>query len=110
MKSSPLALFALVLVGALLLAATVPTPATAAPPAKVEIYVTSWCPYCTKAKAFLRANNIPFIEYDIEKDRAAGQRRTQLESRGGVPLLVVDDKKLVGFSESAYRQLLGLNK
>ena len=28
----------------------------------VVIYSTSWCGYCTKAKAFMRENNIKFIE------------------------------------------------
>ena len=34
---------------------------------KVELYTTSWCPWCKKAKVFFRSRGIAFIEYDIEK-------------------------------------------
>ena len=36
---------------------------------KVELYTTSWCPWCKKARAFFRSRGIPFVEYDIEKTR-----------------------------------------
>ena len=35
---------------------------------QVDLYITSWCPYCKKAMAFLRKNNIAFNTYDIEQD------------------------------------------
>ena len=43
----------------------------AKPTAKVEIYVTSWCPYCTQAIKFFKDNHIPYVAYDIEKDSAS---------------------------------------
>ncbi|MBN1473031.1 MAG: glutaredoxin family protein, partial [Syntrophaceae bacterium] len=38
---------------------------------EVILYTTSWCPYCTKARNFFLSRNIPFTEYDVEKDREA---------------------------------------
>jgi glutaredoxin-like YruB-family protein len=75
----------------------------------VELYVTSWCGYCKKAKAFLTSRGIPFREYDIERDAGAAQRMARLNSRGGVPVAVIGGKTLVGFSPSAYQHALGLN-
>ena len=49
--------------------------------AKVELYVTSWCRYCKKAKTYFRSRGIPFKEYDIEKDMAAARRKDKLRSR-----------------------------
>jgi hypothetical protein len=46
---------------------------------KVELYTTSWCPYCKKASNFFRSKGIPFKEYDIEKDKAAARRKKQLD-------------------------------
>ena len=76
--------------------------------AKVEIYTTAWCPYCRKAENFLRANGINFVNYDIEKDKSAAQRKAQLDNRRGVPLAVIDGQVIYGFSENLYRQALGL--
>ena len=81
---------------------------TAQPTATVEIYVTSWCPYCTQAIKFLRENRIPYIAYDIEKDSEAAKRKERLSPRKGVPFAVINGKKIYGFSAEVYSQALGL--
>ena len=73
----------------------------------VELYVTSWCGYCKKAKAFFRSKGIPFAEYDIEKDPAAARRMSSLTSSGGVPFAIINGRPVQGFSEAAYMQALG---
>ena len=73
---------------------------------KVEIYVTSWCGYCKKAKKFFAARGIPFIAYDIEKDRAAAQRKSKLSPGCGVPVTVINGQVLRGFSAPAYSSAL----
>ncbi len=72
----------------------------------VELYVTSWCGYCKKAKAFLRARKIDFTEYDVEKDKDAARRHRKLNPRGGVPVAVINGKTLFGFSQTAYESAL----
>jgi len=73
---------------------------------KVELYVTSWCGYCKKAKAFFNTRNISFEEYDVEKDKSAASRHRELNRRGGVPVAVINGKTILGFSESAYENAL----
>ena len=73
---------------------------------KVELYTTSWCPYCKKARDFFRSRGISFTEYDIEKDKEAAQRQRQMDSRGGVPFVVIDGRGIAGFSEAAYEKAL----
>jgi glutaredoxin len=75
----------------------------------VEIFTTTWCPYCVKAVGFLRANNIPFVEYDIERDARAARRMEQLAGRGGVPFAIINGQQVRGWSEAAYRKALGLD-
>lgn len=75
----------------------------------VELFITSWCPYCRKAEAFLTANGIPFVAYDIEKDAEAARRKKRLDSRKGVPLVVINGQVLYGFSERIYRTALDLD-
>ena len=74
---------------------------------QVDLYVTSWCPYCKKAIAFLRKNNIAFNAYDIEQDLDAATRKKTLDpGYGGIPLAVINGAAIRGFSEAAYQQAL----
>lgn len=88
-----------------------PTPANnkvqpAAAP-KVDLYVTSWCPYCKKAIAFLHKNNIAFNAYDIEQDLNAATRKRKLDpGYSGIPLAVINGAAIRGFSEASYQQAL----
>lgn len=75
----------------------------------VDIYITSWCPYCKKAMAYLRSKGIPFNTYDIEKDaQAKAKKESLVPGYSGVPLTVISGKILKGFSESSFEQALAL--
>jgi glutaredoxin len=74
--------------------------------ADVELYTTSWCPYCRKARDYLRSRGIDFVEYDIEQDKEAAIRRRQLDNRGGVPFAIINGRSIRGFSASAYERAL----
>ena len=91
----------LALVAALVLAAA---PLRAAGPT-VELYVTSWCPYCSKAKAYFQAKGIAYTAYDIEKDPAAAKRFQQYGQRG-VPLVVIGTTAIPGYSVGEYDKAL----
>ncbi len=68
--------------------------------AKVVIYSASWCGPCKQAKAYLTQRKIPFVDYDVEKDARAGEEFRRLGG-GGVPLIVIGDQVIRGFSPSA---------
>jgi glutaredoxin len=74
--------------------------------ADVVLYTTSWCPYCRKARDYLRSRGVDFIEYDIEKDKEAAVRKRQLDNRGGVPFAIINGRSISGFSASAYERAL----
>jgi glutaredoxin len=69
---------------------------------KVEVYITSWCPWCKKAKAFFRSRGIAFVEYDIEKDKEAARRKAQIDRQQGVPFAVINGIGINGYNETAY--------
>jgi len=73
---------------------------------KVELYSRSRCPWCKRAKAFFRSRGIVFLEYDIEKDKAAARRKAQLDSQKGVPFAVINGKGIHGYNENAYNNAL----
>jgi len=81
-------------------------PATASESPRVELYVTSWCPYCKKAIRFFESRGIPYTSYNIEQDRSAAEERRRLDSRGGVPFAVINGKKIRGYAPDAYERAL----
>lgn len=71
---------------------------------QVVMYGTSWCTYCAKARRYFRANNIPFQDWDIEASSTARSEYDALNGKG-VPLIVVDDDVMRGFSEASFNQM-----
>jgi glutaredoxin len=73
----------------------------------VKMYTTQWCPVCKKAKAWLKANKVPFVELDVE---ASPQNRSQYKGLGGkgVPLILVGAHRMEGWSEHNMRNWLGM--
>jgi glutaredoxin len=76
----------------------------------IVLYTTSWCPSCKKARNFFISRNIPFTEYDVEKDNNAAQMFKQLNNRGGVPFAIINGQSILGYSESAYESALQKNQ
>jgi glutaredoxin len=72
----------------------------------VELFTTSWCPYCVKAKSYLRSRGISYQEYDVESDASAAARARGFGWSGGVPFALIGGKPVRGFSESTYDRLL----
>ena len=82
------------------------TPAPVVIDASVEMFATSWCGYCKKAREFFQARGIALTEYDIEADAAAAQRKQEIYPSPGVPLVVINGKPIQGFAPQAYEQAL----
>lgn len=77
---------------------------------EVILYGTSWCPYCKKARDFFTSRNIPFTDYDIEKDKEAAERKKQLDTGSGVPFAIINGHKISGFSPPDYERALQKNQ
>lgn len=67
---------------------------------QIELYATSWCPHCTRARAWFRANGFRYVEHDVETDSSANRRQRQLNPKGTVPTIDIDGIVLVGFGEA----------
>jgi glutaredoxin len=81
--------------------------ARAAPAAAggVRLYTAAWCGYCKLAKAYLNGHSVAFDEYDI--DTADGLKAYARAGGGrGIPLLLVGEQRIQGFSEKAYDAVL----
>lgn len=72
----------------------------------VTMYSTSWCGYCKKARAFLKAEGIPFEDKDVEKMPGASAELAAKAAQAGVrasgvPVFDVGGQILTGFDPQA---------
>ena len=67
--------------------------------ARIRIYTTRWCGYCTRAKALLDSRGLAYDEVPL--DHEIGFRQLLLDLTGGwtVPQILVDDRPVGGYTE-----------
>jgi len=83
----------------------------------VTLYVTGWCPYCTRARALLDRKGVAYTAIDIES--AAGLRDEMMSKAAGrrsVPQIFIGDHHVGGCDDlhaleaaGSLDSLLGLN-
>lgn len=64
----------------------------------ITIYTTSWCGYCTRAKAYMDREGIRYTERDVEASPTARMTRDRLNPERSVPTFDIDGEAHVGFS------------
>lgn len=74
----------------------------------VKIYTTSTCPWCQRAKQFLKAHNVPYEDKDVASDQAALNEMIAKSGQLGVPVIDVEGEIIVGFDERRLREKLGI--
>ena len=68
--------------------------------AKVEIYTSIMCPYCSRALALLRTKNIVFEQFDVSMSSDLRQAmRSRAADRRSVPQIFIDDEHIGGCDE-----------
>lgn len=72
--------------------------------ADVMMFATAWCPRCAEAREYFRSKGIRYTEYDIEDNPGAREQWRMLGGRG-VPLIVVGDHYMSGFSPERFQSL-----
>jgi glutaredoxin 3 len=75
---------------------------------KVTVYSTPTCPFCIRAKQFLRENNVMFTEIDVSKDQGKAEEMIEKSGQMGVPVIDVDGQIIVGFDKEKISSVLGL--
>lgn len=74
----------------------------------VIVYSTPSCPYCIRAKQFLKNNNIEFENIDVSVDEAKADEMIKKSGQMGVPVLDIDGQIIVGFDRDKIAKELGL--
>jgi Glutaredoxin-like protein, YruB-family len=73
----------------------------------VKVYSTPDCPWCRKAKEYLKVKNIPFEDIDVSTDMQAATDMVQKSGQRGVPVLEIDGQIVIGFNPRKIDELTG---
>lgn len=68
---------------------------------KVEVYTTTYCPYCRAAEALLDKKKVDYTKIDVTSDPELKRRIMEEFSWRTVPIIIIDDKVIGGFDELA---------
>ena len=75
---------------------------------RVLVFTTPTCPWCQRAKGYLRSQGVPFKEVDISRDQRAAKDLVRRTGRIGVPVIEIDGRPVVGFDQPRIDRMLGL--
>jgi glutaredoxin 3 len=62
----------------------------------IEIYTTSYCPYCQRAKALLDRKGVTYQEIDVERDTARREEMMVRSGRRTVPQVFINGEAIGG--------------
>ncbi len=74
----------------------------------VVVYSTPTCPYCNRAKQFLKENNIGFEDIDVTQDHTQAEIMIEKSGQMGVPVLDIEGDIVVGFDKEKIKTVLGI--
>ena len=75
---------------------------------KVIMFSTPTCSYCTLAKRYFREKNIRFRDVDVSRDQRAASDMQRRTGQSGVPVIMINNRPIVGFDKNKINQILGI--
>ncbi len=75
---------------------------------RVIVFSTPTCPWCSRAKSYLRSRGVPFRDVDVSRDPAAARDLVRRTGQMGVPVIEIDGRPIVGFDQRRIDAALGV--
>lgn len=75
---------------------------------KVIVFSTPTCTYCNQAKRYFKEKNIRFTDVDVSRDQSAARDMLRRTGQMGVPVILIDNKPILGFDRNKINQMLNL--
>ncbi|MEY2671587.1 MAG: hypothetical protein RL687_4 [Candidatus Parcubacteria bacterium] len=76
----------------------------------VTVYSTPTCHFCHMAKDYFKENNVAFEDFNVSEDLGKRQEMIQKSGQMGVPVIIINDKLIVGFNKPQIAELLGIKE
>lgn len=68
--------------------------------AKVVMYTTSWCPYCSRARQLFEQKGVPFTEIDVDDVPGARAEMSERTGRHTVPQIFIGELHVGGYDDT----------
>ncbi|MFZ2323054.1 MAG: glutaredoxin domain-containing protein [Ignavibacteriaceae bacterium] len=81
---------------------------TTQPQAKVIVFSTPTCSFCNQAKRYFKEKNIRFTDVDVSSDQSAARDMMRRTGQMGVPVILINNKAIVGFDKTKINQMLNI--
>lgn len=75
---------------------------------RVVIFTTPTCSWCRAAKQYFQQNRVPFKEIDVTRDSYGLKEMVRVSGQQGVPVILINNRPIVGFNKAEINRLLGL--
>ena len=68
---------------------------------KIEIYTSTYCPYCHAAKGLLSRKGVEYVEIDLSTDHELRIQLVDKHKWRTVPIILINDELIGGYEELA---------
>lgn len=75
---------------------------------KVIVFSTPTCTFCNQAKRYFKEKNIRFTDVDVSKDQSAARDMMRKTGQMGVPVILINNKPIIGFDRNKINQMLNI--
>ena len=77
----------------------------------VKVYTTSTCPWCVRAKEFLKMKNVKFTEVNVNEDEKGREEMMEKAGQMGVPVIEIEKEGrepviIIGFDKDAIQEAI----
>lgn len=77
---------------------------------RVILFTTPTCSFCRAAKRYFVEKKIPFKEVDVSRDQKAARDMVQRTGQMGVPVILINNRPVVGFDKPKINRMLGIRE
>jgi glutaredoxin 3 len=75
---------------------------------KVIVFSTPTCSFCNAAKRYFRERNVRFTDVDVSRDQSAARDMMRRTGQKGVPVIMINNRPIIGFDRPKINQMLNL--
>ena len=72
----------------------------------IKVYTTDSCPWCDKAKNYLKSQNLEYTELNVQDDMEARDEMIKKSRQMSVPVLDINNTIIIGFDKPAIMNAL----
>jgi glutaredoxin 3 len=74
---------------------------------RIQVFLTSWCPYCRRAVELLRSKGQEFEAIDVEAEPERRDEMTRRAGRSSVPQIFIGSTHVGGYDDLAALEAAG---